>query len=653
MVEYFGNTSTMEYQSENFSETSGLGTWDYHMSKAIYGRVLETYDPTVMPRDGGTSIDQRRLATRMLTHLSESDLVYDVVHADDPTQENRYNTQLFGTDPFVHSWHYTKTARALDIFNPERDCREATEQEKAHAKWRIVHGKVCQPYPRDYAAWDDFLSDYNVEADEAMVKWHTRCDLPGGNADMVRWSYRIGEHYSPSYLHTNMLDAGADAYEVTVNEIRKFNANYPTVYFRRNRRTVPPSLRSWSYALDTFERLRSYHWAIANDNLRYLSFGEDLYDIVAADDNWARGGIMANTEIFNALASYVLTPQPGDYRLRENDPSGVYDAVEGTDPAADFVIQTIDGRFVDEAYDDGPSGGGSWEFQNHQIRAGFSIEKAYAFLALADSRPTLSTIARDTYLDDRYLKLNFRSDLPEAFDRLIGGMLSEDWRALGMWVPNDTPQGEPAVPQLLDLLNVKSEPTRSAGAKILFPNIGYTQQLHAAIFSALYARENTDMTLIHKMRIWIDGVEANISDVAFPDPEDQIRFYDPNSGFTYIARRYGTEPIDGRQVERGVASRMLARANQLVTLSYVVEQDAYGPILDEFGRPQLVVDEHGQAKSSNQRTPSRETSVAMSAWSTRFANSDTSWVKGPTEEDHANRNAFEQGPSRRHSDAGS
>ncbi|HNZ23246.1 MAG TPA: hypothetical protein PKL24_13980 [Polyangiaceae bacterium] len=598
MIEYFANTSTMEYQSERFSETAGLGTWDYHMTKAIYGRVLETYDNDVIPRrDPDKPVDQYRLASRMFTQLSESELVYDSVTFDN-------GSQPFGPDPFMHSWHYTKLNRALNTFNPERDCREATPEEKAQAKWRVVHDKVCQPFPRDYASWYDFVSDScpTVYDEEPMVLWHTRSDLPGGNADTVRWSYRIGEHYSPTYVHTNMLDSGADTYEVAVNEIRNFNANYPSVYFRRHRRGSPPSWGAAGYAMDTFELLRSYHWSIANTNLRWLSFGKQYYEIFSSDDNWSRPDVMANTEIFNALASYVLAPQPGDYRPRAGDPSGVYDALPWVDPGADFTIQTIDGRYVDDAYDSGPNGGGSWEFEDWETRAGFWAEKAYAFLALCDSRPTLSTIAREVYLDDRGVKLNFRSDMPEAFDRLFGGMLAEDWQAIGMWVDNNNQPGQPAIPAMLDLMN-KGEPTRPAGAKVLYPNLGYMQQLYASIFSALYARENTDMTLIHKMRIWIDGVEGNISDAAFPDEKDeggsegrtyQVRFYHPGSGFTYIARSFGAENIDGRQVDRGIASRMLQRANQLVTLSYVVKKEQGKPVFDKYGRPELILDAQGQ-----------------------------------------------------------
>lgn len=589
-LEYFANTSTMEYQSERFSETSGLGTWDYHMTRAIYGRVLETYDPKHTNR-----ADLEKVVPRMWSHLADGDLVNDVVHADDPAMEKAYNTQLFGTDPFVHTWHYTKLAREIKLFDEGRDCRDATDQEKAAGKWRIVHNKVCQAYPRDIAAWQDFETSARPELwNEEVLNWHTRNDAKSGG-DQVRWSYKIGESYYPSYVHTNMVDSGADVYEITRNAVEHFEAMYPVSYFRRGDRSRSTWFIPGAVSEDYFEILRSYHWSTANELLRYLSFGKDLYDILAEDDNWSRPGFMSNSEAFNALVRHVLVPQPGDYVVRAGDPSGVYDAVSNPSSGSDFFIKIIDGRFVDEAYDNTSTGGGSWNYERYWTRAGFYMEKSYAFLALCDSRPTLSTISRDNYLDDRGVRLNFRSDRPQAFDRLLGGILSEDWHAVAPYVTPDKVGDEgQSIPQYL-VLDAENGINRAANAKVLFPNIGYQQQLYSALFSALYARENTDMTLIHKMRLWIDGVEANISDTAFPKPEDQVRFYDPHSGFTYIARRFGTEEIDGRQVERGISSRILQRANQLVTLSYQVEKDTQGaPVLDEYGRPKLVLDTNGQ-----------------------------------------------------------
>ena len=50
----------------------------------------------------------------------------------------------------------------------------------------------------------------------------------------------------------------------------------------------------------------------------------------------------------------------------------------------------------------------------------------------------------------------------------------------------------------------------------------------------------------------------------------------------------------GKTVERGTGARVLAWANHLATLAYLVERDANdAPILQSDGRPKLVLDGKG------------------------------------------------------------
>ncbi|MBI5532709.1 MAG: hypothetical protein HY898_08350 [Deltaproteobacteria bacterium] len=588
-IEYYGNTSTMEYQNENFSETLGLGTWDYHMTKAAYFGVLETMDTEVMNRD-----TQKAMAPKHLSHLADADYTFTPPEPGDPTEQ-------IWTEPFMHSTHYTNVFRLAKPFDPARDCRPASPEEKLVGKWRLIHGKVCQPMPRDHARWADFLSDWNNEVNDAnspdpMLAWHTRADLPNGPNDVVRWPYKIGESYSPAWIHTNMMDAGADPYEIAVNSIAEFNSAYPFRYFRRGNRDASTGGIPSIAAERLFEVLRSYHWSAANRGLYWLSLGAQYYDLFVQSDDWSRPAALSNLEIFRALLSYTLTPQPGDFKLMADNSFGVplYDATAKPAGDADFTVKIIDGRYIDEAYNTTASAGGSWDFERWWTRAGFYTEKSFSFLTLCDSRPTLATISRDNYLDGREPKLNFRSDMPQAFDRVLGALLAEDWASLAPYVMNTAP-GTAAVPIQLNVEDITKPVERPAGAKILYPNVGYLQQLYSAVFSMLYARENTDMTLVHKMRIWVDGVEGDISDAAFPAPKDQLKFYDPGSGFTYIGRRFGNEQIDGRAVERGISSRVLQRANDLVIQAYVVQLDTNNqPVLDETGKPTLVLDADGQ-----------------------------------------------------------
>ncbi len=566
-IDYYAQTSVMEYSSERFGETIGLGQYDAHAMKALYGRVLETFEEEGR---GGLSRDaQASFAPRMISQLIDSDRVVR-------------STAPFQGQTFAKPTHYTEVARLMGVFDPSR-CREATPEERAIAGWRLVHGRVCAPAPKDHAAWIDFESGPTQEDDTVeAATWHTKANAPTGGG-LVRWFYRFGSS-SNSYFHTNPGDAGADPYEVTVNTIRKFDAMYPWTYFRRQNREYFWETIPFAIANGTLERLRSYHWSTAKNNAFFRSFGQATFDEIAGSDDWHRPQIMAETENFATLARILLMPQPGQYAPMQQP-------VDSTRQIWDiggkgFEIGAVDGRFIEEDFDSSPEGGGSWDYTHWMVHAGFGVEKTFAAMALADARPTLSTISRENYLDGRDNKINFRSDMPLAMDRLVGGLLAEDWEAIGMWVPKDevTP-----IPQLLDL-GKSEDPRRPEDARVLFPNVGYKQQLGVVVFANLYSRVGSDMQLANKLRLWLLGHDSSIE---VPEAQ-QVHFYDPASGYTYVARLYGDDVVDGKTIDKGIASRMLQHANALIAASYeVVEDEAGNPVIGAFGRPELVLDADG------------------------------------------------------------
>lgn len=572
-IEYFGQTSVMEYPGERFGETVGLGQYDAHAMKSLYGRVLETLDDE--EHGGFNPIRQRDFAPRMESQLTEQDRI-------------TRTSAPFAGQRFAKPTHYTEMARLMKVFDPAR-CRDATDEEKRLGAWRLVHGKVCAPAPRDHAAWADFESGETEKGNEntKATSWRTKKGTVTGE-DQVRWFYRYGT--TDAYFHTGAGDSGADPYEVTVNTIRKFDSMYPWTYFRRGNREYFSETLPFSAANGTLERLRSYHWNVANRNAFYRTFGEATFEEIAGSDDWHRPLIMAETETFNALARILLMPQVGDYGPMTAEPVSqsrdIWD-LAGFGESAAFQIGAVDGRFIEEDFDSNPEGGGSWDYTHWMNHAGFGVEKTFAAMALADARPTLSTISRENYLDGRDSKINFRSDMPQAMDRLLGGVLSEDWETVGMYV---TPGDETPTPLLLDLAN-PAEPKRAPNARVLFPNIGYKQQLGMIIFGNLYSRVGSDMQLANKLRLWILGHDDAI-EIA---ESQQARFYDPTSGYTYVARSYGDDLIDGKVVDKGIASRMLAHANDLIAASFVVETDGDGnPVLDAFGQPTLLLDIDGQ-----------------------------------------------------------
>ena len=578
-INYFAHTSTMEYQVSRFFESSGLGLYDRFFIAATYGRVLEIFDSELFSES-----EQTAFGARNFSQLIGENLVY-------------WENLELQPGAFAQGMHYTKQGERLKLFDAA-NCREATAAEKARATYRLVHNKVCSPVSRDYAAWIDMIdAEAFPDAGDLAKKQRVASHVPtyAGN---VRWPFRYGENYSNSYLQSNHSDAGADIYEVVTQAISTFEYDYPTRYFRRQRKdwlsTSVPSRTSGRF----FDRLRSLHWSIANSNARWQSLGYD--ELLGGLDDWWRPYIMAEIEMFNALVKSLLMPEVNSERgyakvaqLGANESYYDVASTERFAPAGEFDIDGSNGRYVAPDFDSDPDAGGNWEYQQWEHHTGYSDEKGLVARALVDGRAVFSTISRDNYLDGRNTSINFRSDLTKGIDRLIGGILSEDWLSIGSYVLLDDPEvvinvesQRPIPPVHATDLTVAGDVTRPAGAKVLFPNIGYDQQLDLLMFTHIFAKVNTDLDLARKMWIWIDGHLGE-----FDVPEDQqVRFTDANSGFTYVARKYGTELVDGRTIEKGIGSRMLQRANLLLEQVYEIDRDLDGkPLYNEFGQPQVTM----------------------------------------------------------------
>lgn len=593
-INYFGNTSTMEYQWERFGETVGLGAYDHYAMGILYGRVIETMesDPA---RGGMPTTEQQRFGARMSSNLGELD-------------------QINWTDPVLGETgvlpiHYTSLAREMKMYDPAR-CRTATDEEKARYRWRIVNGQLCSYPPRDHAAMVDFESTAATPSAESAGRvapyWRTRAGTRTGE-NQLRWAYRVAWDIGVGYPHINYFDQGADLYEVAQSQIRKYELTYPTMYFRRERRefsgfSIPAYLARW-----IFRTLRGYHWTVARDVAYYSSvFSSDLYNRVARDDNWMRPYLATQTDLFDFFAGVMLRPEVGQFEPMTDQLADRRPIFDAGDPAENplFEVGVIDGRFIGEEFDNVL--GGSWDYQAYMERAGSYPEKPLAAIMLTDTRPTFSSITRSLYLDGREFQVNFRTDMPTAFDRLIGGVLSEDWDTTAMHVPvvpGGGTAGLPALsPALLPLWSPPTrtdtfgEPHRPAGSRLLFPNIGYRQQLPTMVWSMLFSSLNSDLSTIHRMRIWTPG-GPEVVDV--PESE-QVHFTNPETGITYAARSYGPDRIDGEQIDSGIASRMIAHANELLRDTYQIQVDSHlQPIVNPDGSYTVVFDSNRRPVRAN------------------------------------------------------
>ena len=326
------------------------------------------------------------------------------------------------------------------------------------------------------------------------VRWR---GVDENNKPLVRWQYRYGEDYSAGgYIHAKPFDSGADIYEITQNVINRFENQYPWSYFRRQNREFAWWSTPYGVANSTFARIRGYHWTTTTDIGRADEAG-------LRDDDGERPAVYAAKAMFDFLHRVILTPEPGEYAnssLRTPSRAGalpVFDLRTQDDKlAAIGTLGIVDGRFVQVDFDNGR--GGSWDYFHYPIHTGFDEEKVLALRELVDSRPTLSTVSRDNALDGRDPYISFRTDTPHAIDRLLGGLLSEDWETIA---PSMNADGvSHTVFSLVD--KNPSDLKRPADHKgILFPNIGYANELGAGIYAMLFSRFSTDMVLAQKMRI--------------------------------------------------------------------------------------------------------------------------------------------------------
>jgi hypothetical protein len=96
--------------------------------------------------------------------------------------------------------------------------------------------------------------------------------------------------------------------------------------------------------------------------------------------------------------------------------------------------------------------------------------------------------------------------------------------------------------------------------------VGFEIHKFITYFAMQNLPESWKTNWVDMMRIWQVGTD---SAPGFPDAET-VAFRDPQSGQLFIAHSYGTEKIDGKTVQRGIAARVLEWMNTLTAQAYQV-----------------------------------------------------------------------------------
>jgi hypothetical protein len=577
-IEAYGVASVMDYHADSRYWNSGLGQYDLMAAKFIYGRTVEVFDDAT--RTGIAAPVPANVAGTLQSMLT-GDWFY-------------YYTLPFGlgspTGPYPV--HYTTLAPYLNLFDKKR-CRPGTADEISSNI--AMNGEVCAPVPRDNTFLRDMLSDGTAKGvatafggDGYIGYWHENTARGG----RVRWPYKYGPSAFANYAHIAVFDQGADFYEVTSDIINWYDFYYLSGFYRRQNREWNPYHVASSIFGRVYDRVHLLAWEAINDAVTYSSNDPTSLNtnIVLQDDDWERPTMLSMTLLFDMLQRTMLRPQPGFYQNAADPllPSDFFQQPVGATSGA-FQVGGTDARYVDDSFDFSAG----YDFQIAQNRVGSHIEKPLAVFGLVDGIPPLSTVARETFLDGRNVIYTFRSAMPAAFDRLLGGALAEDWGAVAPYVdPTEAPDALGFLPlhhrQLYGSLGPVADSTidvetdRPAGTQLVDPQFGFRAQGPAAFYAMLLEPLDTDMTMVNRMRIWIDGAPDQVN-VA---PNVKMIFYDPSAGTVWATQTFGTETVDGRTIQIGIGARMLEHANRLLAAAYDIQVDATGlPIYSASGQP--------------------------------------------------------------------
>jgi hypothetical protein len=464
-------------------------------------------------------------------------------------------------------------------------------------------GTRCEQSEMDVAEYRD-MADFAADPDYADYAWavQPRAVDPQGR---VRRGYLFSsdEYADTGNVPSFSMDSGADAYEQVRFLEQAYQNRYVLDAFRRNR----VEFNSW----DVTTRIQYRYLDKIQQIGKAFAFGAVLDGDPAkpaaellVDGNYGPLALAATTGL-DLFARILTRPEPGYYCPADicgsGQPVGVTTELFAADPVSlpdafvyDFRVALGDGRYLHNDFD--YAQGYFWG--DYQTQVGTYYDKIWATYYLSEAFDSFVSNSKEDFYDSRYKNVSFATVFPEQVRRLYSALLTGDLDTFAPWVvvkndPNDTPLGTLAYPTWHDAVDVG---TRPATAKLADPNYGWNPQLYAMVWGSLYFPTNWSSSWVHDARIAVLPNEL-------PDwPADEvIRFSYPVTGLTYRAHRVGTETVLGQLREKGVAARMLAWANHLMTLAYKVQLDAGGkPIFNPDGTPVLELDVGGKPQKNDQ-----------------------------------------------------
>ena len=513
----------------------------------------------------------------------------------------------------------------------------------------IVLGTICDRIPVDYVDWRDMVADTSfaqlVNYDPRWIVTRRALDKTG--RPRMPYAFGTDDAVEAGIPSTYQHDNGADIYEEMQFHDSLYEDRHIFDNFRRSR--VNFSIYG------AYQRaLSRYHGKISSLAQQY-SFIHDYIlrdsangstaagspvsyaDLVAAYEG--REGPLRDFAIASALAfdhfvRVATRPQPGPHSFVAGD-NEVIRPLDGVQfgsphqldiPQGSMGIGDGSASLTDVSY-------GGRPIQNSVVsssgyynvnQAGSYYEKTHAIYNIVAQGMGSGNWSRAEGIDSRWLSSNFSNLYPDGVRRLIGVLVTDDqvlysprvatrlsgfpdvsWnpertigypsRPLG-WVSFVSPEG-PQVCWPTRGTQVCANPADPASAAVatapsnsvaIDPELGFEIQKFVLFYSYVFLPASQRNDWVDMLRIFKLGTDTA---PAF-DPAEMVEWKDPQTGYRYLAKRFGDEQLFGKTYDKGIGAKMVQWANYLASKAYV-PADAAAPTDPQTGRFIYKVDDKG------------------------------------------------------------
>ncbi|MEM6791101.1 MAG: zinc-dependent metalloprotease [Myxococcota bacterium] len=616
-------SSTMEYAGDISQDLLGLGSYDYHAARMMYGETASVFEDTSMfngNADSGAGTAEAQGIVETLVDNFGGIVGYS--YQD-------------GGSAFDDRFHYSQlNAR----FNLIENCQPIADPTTYRPDWwdetndgvwdPVLDGQLvaidgqftkCFQKRVAYVPWSELRNFGTQQGAQGSSQPTGRTGPVLDDAGRVRFPYGFA---TDSWADLGNLavyrhDNGADPYELFEFFISEQELRHIFDNFRRGMSTF--SVRSAA-----MRSLGRYNEKM-RDGAKGLGLQRNFYrDVLSVDAGFEPSStfayvsqalrwdenLLAAGMAFDHFARLTQRPNAGlhddefslggslDTLIRANDTDLA--GANGAGEAAVVIPNGPQGFWNNVGFGGKPVANylsneeGEYD-RDYTLNAGSYYDKIWAPMLFTESVDNFISSDLGDFTDARFRNTSMADLFPDGFRRYLANNLTNDEPVKAVFIAADS-SGNPEVDE-------NGFPARPLGwtswwteePEICFSNDGnhvcsrffgddapleaelpanvrpidsqvkWEQQKFLIAMTLMYLPENQKQMWLNMMGIWSLGDDND------PGFSNRIEFHAPD-GDVYIARTYGKETIFGRSVERGIGARILEYANQVMREAYVTEE---------------------------------------------------------------------------------